>query len=98
MKKHIFIWVFGLLSLIASLTANNLLAHPQVGVTIFSRPNTWYVVWGIFQLIMCYGSWLLLQAKNRSKYFIILPLFSGLLGAIIVYFIPKKEGNFLSTN
>ena len=91
MKKHLLIWVFGLLSSFSYLIADNLSVHPQIGVTIFSRSTVYYFIWAIFQLIMTYGVWLLLQNKKRSKFLIILPLFSGLIGAIIVYFIPKKK-------
>ena len=42
---------------------------------------------------MAYGVWLMIQEKHRSKWFLILPMFGGFLGSLIMYLIPEKKEN-----
>ena len=90
MKKHILIWLFGILSLIAYWIAGGL-SKENIPYHYISPSAFWYIIWAILQLIMTYGVWLLIQEKRRSKWWLLLPLCSGLWSAIIFYFIPKKK-------
>ena len=84
MKKHFFIWIFGILSSFALLVAQG---AETVNILF------WYIMAFILEIFMAYGVWLMIQEKHRSKWFLILPMFGGFLGSLIMYLIPEKKEN-----